>query len=143
MPENHFPLKVGERIPTSSVKNPPLQLSVPKERSDKFELEVLKPTWSNYFMEVLKEEGVEGYYEYTIWAQSPSALHCIGVYHERNIMAHENKKPLKIKGFTPPYRLGKKQSRAILDATGHLVVLFEVGMEKTAKDVCGLMNLGK
>tara|TARA_R110000823_G_C15725246_1_gene479130 strand:+ start:67 stop:312 length:246 start_codon:yes stop_codon:yes gene_type:complete len=38
------------------------------------------------------------------------------------------------------YRLGKKQSRALLDKKGHEVALFNKGQEDLAKKVCQLIN---
>jgi hypothetical protein len=38
------------------------------------------------------------------------------------------------------YRLGKKQSRALLDKKGHEVALFNKGQEGLAKKVCQLIN---
>jgi hypothetical protein len=38
------------------------------------------------------------------------------------------------------YRLGKKQSRALLDDKGHEVALFSKGKEGLAEKVCDLIN---
>ena len=38
------------------------------------------------------------------------------------------------------YRLGKKQSRALLDKKGHEVALFNKGQEDLAEKVCKLIN---
>lgn len=42
--------------------------------------------------------------------------------------------------FTKPFRLGRKQKRAILDVSGLEVALFPVGHEAAAKIVCDLYN---
>ena len=38
------------------------------------------------------------------------------------------------------YRIGKKQRRALLDESGHLVALFEKGQEELAVLTCELLN---
>lgn len=42
--------------------------------------------------------------------------------------------------FTPPFRIGKKQNRAVLDSKGHEVVIFNEGQEKMALDYCIILN---
>lgn len=42
--------------------------------------------------------------------------------------------------YYPPYRVGKKQKRAVLDSKGILVVLFEKGKEDMAKEYCEFLN---
>lgn len=42
--------------------------------------------------------------------------------------------------FMPPFRVGKKQRRAVLDCKGHEVVLLPVGMEEQAQMYCDYLN---
>jgi hypothetical protein len=42
--------------------------------------------------------------------------------------------------FKMPFRLGKKQKRAVLDADGHEVVTFPKGREVLAKEYVDIMN---
>lgn len=42
--------------------------------------------------------------------------------------------------FKTPFRLGKKQNRAVLDADGHQVVIFNKGHEYLAEEYVNLMN---
>lgn len=42
--------------------------------------------------------------------------------------------------YKPPFRVGKKQKRAVLDATGIEVVLFRKGDEEMASAYCELLN---
>lgn len=44
------------------------------------------------------------------------------------------------KQFILPFRLGKKQNRAVLDSLGHEVVVFPKGCEYLASDYIKLMN---
>jgi hypothetical protein len=44
------------------------------------------------------------------------------------------------KQFTLPFRVGKKQDRAVLDAFGHEVVVFNKGLEYLALEYVNLMN---
>lgn len=44
------------------------------------------------------------------------------------------------KEFKGPFRLGKKQSRAVLDADGIEVVLFQKGREVLAKEYVEFLN---
>ena len=42
--------------------------------------------------------------------------------------------------FTPPFRLGRKQKRAVLDSKGKELVLFPVGLEDYAKEYVEYLN---
>ena len=42
--------------------------------------------------------------------------------------------------YTPPYRIGKKQRRAVLDALGKEVIVFKKGDEALAKLFCETIN---
>lgn len=42
--------------------------------------------------------------------------------------------------FTPPFRVGKKQKRAVLDSLGNEVVIFNVGLEDMAELYCDMLN---
>ena len=42
--------------------------------------------------------------------------------------------------FTPPYRLGRKQKRAVLDANGLEVVIFPLGGEDEAQKFTDYLN---
>lgn len=42
--------------------------------------------------------------------------------------------------FKTPFRLGKKQNRAVLDADGHQVVVFNKGLEYLAEEYVNLIN---
>lgn len=42
--------------------------------------------------------------------------------------------------FEPPFRVGRKQRRAILDANGIEVGLFSTGHEQTAQEYCDYLN---
>ncbi len=42
--------------------------------------------------------------------------------------------------FIAPFRVGKKQSRAVLDSNGHEVVVFPKGCEYMASNYVGLLN---
>ena len=42
--------------------------------------------------------------------------------------------------FTPPYRVGRKQKRAILDTNGIELGVFKTGNEKAAQDYCDYLN---
>ncbi len=44
------------------------------------------------------------------------------------------------KNFTPPFRVGKKQGRAVLDSNGHEVVVFPNGLEDMAQEYCEFLN---
>jgi hypothetical protein len=44
---------------------------------------------------------------------------------------------------TPPFRLGKKQKRAILDSNGKEIVLFPKGMEIYAAEFVEFLNKKK
>jgi hypothetical protein len=45
-----------------------------------------------------------------------------------------------MKKLIPPFRVGRKQGRAVLDANGILVVMFEDGMEDYASEYCDMLN---
>jgi hypothetical protein len=45
-----------------------------------------------------------------------------------------------MKDFKYPFRVGRKQNRAVLDANGIQVVVFEVGAEELAQLTCDLLN---
>lgn len=42
--------------------------------------------------------------------------------------------------FTPPFRLGRKQKRAILDAKGREVIIMPNNSEKQAQMYCDYLN---
>ncbi len=42
--------------------------------------------------------------------------------------------------FIPPFRIGKKQNRAVLDSRGYEVVVFPKGMESYAKEYVDFLN---
>ena len=42
--------------------------------------------------------------------------------------------------FKTPFRLGKKQNRAVLDADGHQVVVFNKGHEYLSEEYVNLIN---
>jgi len=42
--------------------------------------------------------------------------------------------------FIKPFRVGKKQSRAVLDGRGHEVVVFRYGLEDMAQEYCDFLN---
>lgn len=46
----------------------------------------------------------------------------------------------KKKTFTPPFRLGRKQKRAVLDSLGREVVIFPFGMEDYAIEYVDFLN---
>jgi hypothetical protein len=45
-----------------------------------------------------------------------------------------------MQNFEPPFRVGKKQKRAVLDAKGLEVVIFREGCEEMAQDYCNFLN---
>lgn len=47
---------------------------------------------------------------------------------------------MKAKLFAPPFRVGKKQGRAVLDSNGHEVVVFPNGLEDMAQKFCDHLN---
>lgn len=47
---------------------------------------------------------------------------------------------MKTRVFKPPFRVGKKQSRAVLDSLGHEVVVFPKGLESMALEYCEFLN---
>lgn len=44
--------------------------------------------------------------------------------------------------FSAPFRVGRKQSRAVLDSKGLEVVIFPTGLESWALEYCRILNLG-
>lgn len=42
--------------------------------------------------------------------------------------------------FIPPFRVGKKQKRAVLDSRGYEIVIFPIGLEDLAQDYCNYLN---
>ena len=53
------------------------------------------------------------------------------------------KKQLKMKhfdDFVPPFRLGRKQKRAILDGLGHELIVFPEGLANQAREYCLYLN---
>lgn len=44
------------------------------------------------------------------------------------------------KELTPPYRVGKRLGRAVLDSKGILVVVFPIGKEEQAQEYCDFLN---
>ncbi len=42
--------------------------------------------------------------------------------------------------FAPPFRVGRKRGRAILDVNGLEVVVLRKGLEEMAKKICDLLN---
>lgn len=42
--------------------------------------------------------------------------------------------------YQAPFRVGKKQSRAVLDSLGHTVVVFQKGDEYLAQEYCDFYN---
>ena len=45
--------------------------------------------------------------------------------------------------FTPPFRVGRKQQRAVLDAQGREVAIFPFGLEEYAKEYAEFLNTKK
>jgi len=45
------------------------------------------------------------------------------------------------KTFIAPFRVGKKQKRAVLDSRGYEVVVFPIGMEEWAIEYCEFLNI--
>lgn len=43
--------------------------------------------------------------------------------------------------FEPPFRVGRKQGRSVLDNKGHEVVIFPMGHELMAKNYCDFLNI--
>ena len=44
--------------------------------------------------------------------------------------------------FIPPFRIGKKQQRAVLDSSGHELVVFPKGREEYAQEYVNFLNIG-
>lgn len=42
--------------------------------------------------------------------------------------------------YIPPFRVGRKQKRAVLDSTGVQLALFETGSEEIALKFCEFLN---
>lgn len=64
-------------------------------------------------------------------------------YNKRDLDAREFPKSAErydARKFTPPFRVGKSQGRAVLDATGSTVLLFESGRERQAELYCDYLN---
>jgi hypothetical protein len=40
----------------------------------------------------------------------------------------------------PPFRVGKRQGRAVLDANGHTIAIFKKGCEDLAQEYCDIIN---
>ena len=47
---------------------------------------------------------------------------------------------MKANKFIPPFRVGKKQNRAVLDGLGHEFVIFPKGTEDMALEYCEFLN---
>lgn len=47
---------------------------------------------------------------------------------------------MKANKFIPPFRVGKKQGRSVLDGLGHEVVIFPKGLEDMALEYCDFLN---
>lgn len=47
---------------------------------------------------------------------------------------------IPIPDYLPPFRVGKKQKRAVLDGRGYEVVIFNKGMELWAEEYCQWLN---
>lgn len=45
-----------------------------------------------------------------------------------------------MKIFVPPFRIGEKQRRAVLDSNGHEIVTFPIGLEDYAIEYCKFLN---
>ncbi len=45
-----------------------------------------------------------------------------------------------IENFTPPFRIGRKQKRAVLDSKGIEVCIFSTGSEEVAQLFCDFLN---
>lgn len=48
---------------------------------------------------------------------------------------------IKEHGFIPPFRVGKKQMRAVVDCLGREVIVFPKGMEEFAKEYAEVLNM--
>jgi hypothetical protein len=42
--------------------------------------------------------------------------------------------------FKPPFRVGKRQGGAVLDANGHTIAIFKKGCEDLAQEYCDIIN---
>ena len=47
---------------------------------------------------------------------------------------------MKIHGFKPPFRVGRKKLRAIVDSNGRELVTFREGLEEVAFEFCKFIN---
>jgi hypothetical protein len=61
------------------------------------------------------------------------------IIHSKLTLPH-HKKMTKQKTFIPPFRVGRKQKRAVLDSQGREVVIFPVGMEDYANEYVDFLN---
>jgi len=59
---------------------------------------------------------------------------------EVNYVSQTIAKPVVTRCFVAPFRVGKKQSRAVLDSNGLEVVVFPKGLESWAIDYCRYLN---
>ena len=57
-----------------------------------------------------------------------------------DIIMQETMHILSKSKFTPPFRVGRKTKRAILDANGLEYVVFKEGLEDEAQDFCNYLN---
>jgi len=48
--------------------------------------------------------------------------------------------PHKSTKFTPPFRVGRKQNRAVLDSNAKELVIFPKGQEQMANNYCDFLN---
>jgi hypothetical protein len=55
-------------------------------------------------------------------------------------VTQQNMNILKGSKFTPPFRVGRKTKRAVLDANGLEYVVFKEGLEAEAQDFCNYLN---
>lgn len=54
--------------------------------------------------------------------------------------AHSDANNVLAPVFSPPFRVGRKQMRAVLDANGKEVVIFPKGLEDYAREYAGFLN---
>jgi hypothetical protein len=55
-------------------------------------------------------------------------------------IAHTDANNVLAPVFIPPFRVGRKQMRAVLDAKGAEVVIFPKGLERYAKEYADFLN---
>lgn len=48
--------------------------------------------------------------------------------------------PIVTDGFKPPFRVGRKKGRAVVDSNGRELYTFHEGMEEMAQQFCDFMN---